>query len=229
MADTQDFQEKFKELIENRRSIRKFSNITVPQDLINEIISAGIWAPTGTNQQELKFLIVTDEELRKKFSEFKKIKTAPLILMIFIDFEKYYEAFGNVKYLRHKRTLPFVDTGMAMMNMILTAEAQGLNTVALNVSDSLWFDNIKNRSIIQKFLRRIAVKLRISAFGIEFFHDFCQQKLKIDMNRYIPSGSIAVGYSDKALNIETLVYKGKPVKRTAVKDYLIQQNENKTT
>jgi len=222
MTDVQDFKEKLKILIKNRRSIRKFSNTIVSQELINEIISSGIWAPTGTNQQELKFLVVTEEKLRIKFSKFKKIKTAPLIIMIFIDFEKYYESFGDIKYLRHKRTLPFVDTGMAMMNMILTSEALGLNTVALNVSDSLWFDNIKNRSIFQKILRRIAVKLRLSIFGIEFFQDFCQQHLEIDMKRYIPSGSIAVGYSDKALNIEKLVYKGKPVKRMSLENYILK-------
>ena len=43
-------------LIRSRRSVRTFDQEQpVTKEEIQKILEAGIWAPTGTNQQELRF------------------------------------------------------------------------------------------------------------------------------------------------------------------------------
>ena len=106
-------------LIKSRRSIRNFKNIDVNENEINKILEAGIWSPTGTNQQELKYLVIKDDQILKEFSKYKKIKTAKCVIMIFIDYENYYKDYGNLREHPHKRDLPYIDTGLSMMNMML--------------------------------------------------------------------------------------------------------------
>ena len=59
--------ESLSELIHQRRTIRVYDpakHLTWEQLL--KIIEAGIWAPTGSNQQELRFMIITDPEAIRK-------------------------------------------------------------------------------------------------------------------------------------------------------------------
>lgn len=45
--------------ISERRSIRKYKDIPVPQDLIEEILQAGILAPSSKNRQPWRFVVVS--------------------------------------------------------------------------------------------------------------------------------------------------------------------------
>ena len=47
--------------IVNRRSIRKYKNMDVPRYLIEEIIQAGILAPSSKNRQPWKFVVATGD------------------------------------------------------------------------------------------------------------------------------------------------------------------------
>lgn len=53
------------EAIYTSRALRRFKPDPVPDEAIFQIIDAGIRAPTGSNQQSWKFLIVKDAEKRK--------------------------------------------------------------------------------------------------------------------------------------------------------------------
>lgn len=46
--------------ITDRRSIRKYQNKDVPQNMIEEIIQAGMLAPSSKNRQPWEFVVVTD-------------------------------------------------------------------------------------------------------------------------------------------------------------------------
>lgn len=52
--------------IKGRRSIRRFKEVPVPADKLNEVLEAGRVAPSAGNRQPWKFVVVTDEETRKK-------------------------------------------------------------------------------------------------------------------------------------------------------------------
>ena len=46
--------------LKGRRSVRKYKEDAVPEDLMDEIIEAGLYAPTGMNRQEQLILKITE-------------------------------------------------------------------------------------------------------------------------------------------------------------------------
>lgn len=51
------------EAIKGRRSVRKYkADVTIPQEDIEAIIEAASWAPSSTNIQPWRFIVVTDRE-----------------------------------------------------------------------------------------------------------------------------------------------------------------------
>ena len=60
--------------IKGRRSVRAYIDKPVPKELIESVLEAGTWAPTGMNRQPWKFVIIENKELIKYISdETKKI------------------------------------------------------------------------------------------------------------------------------------------------------------
>ena len=51
------------ELIQQRRTIRRFKQDPVPEDLLIKMVDAGRLAPSGGNLQPLEFVVVNDSEL----------------------------------------------------------------------------------------------------------------------------------------------------------------------
>lgn len=64
----------FKDIIEKRRSIRKFSNKEVPDNLIKQIIYHGSIAPSGKNRQPWRFVVVKNKKIKAQISELMTIK-----------------------------------------------------------------------------------------------------------------------------------------------------------
>ena len=57
------------EAIKKRRSVRSYTSEAVPRDVIEAIIDAGNWSPTGHNQQRWRFVVVEDKAFRRKLIE----------------------------------------------------------------------------------------------------------------------------------------------------------------
>ncbi len=79
----------------NRRSVRSYTaKVPVPAD-IEQIIQAGMWAPSGMNNQPWKFKIISDGELKKGLAEYTKyskiIIQAPICICVFLDKEVMYD------------------------------------------------------------------------------------------------------------------------------------------
>lgn len=55
----------FEKVIFGRRSVRKFSDKSVEREKINKIIEAAIYAPSATNKQAWKFIIVDDKSKKE--------------------------------------------------------------------------------------------------------------------------------------------------------------------
>ena len=75
----------FLTLAKDRYSVRKLSEKTVPQDLLEKILEAGRCAPTAHNNQPVKiWLIQSDEGLEKVKStaDFPFLKTAPAVFAV---------------------------------------------------------------------------------------------------------------------------------------------------
>jgi len=56
------------DLLKKRCSVRKFKQITIPQDIIEYIIEAGRLSPSGGNEQSWMFGIVNDKDLINRIS-----------------------------------------------------------------------------------------------------------------------------------------------------------------
>ena len=67
--------EKLTELIKTRRSVRKFQNKPVPEDLLLKALELATWAPNGGNQQAWRFLIISNKGLIEKMADAVKGKT----------------------------------------------------------------------------------------------------------------------------------------------------------
>ena len=112
------------ESIKSRRSIRKFTAEPNDDETINQILSAGIWAPSGKNNQPWKFAVIKSEALRKSLAPLthytKIIENAPCCIAVFLD--------HNLSY---DRTKDCQAIGACIQNMLLTIHDMGLGAVWL--------------------------------------------------------------------------------------------------
>ena len=58
------------EVLLNRRAIRKFKPDAIPADVLDAVLEAGTFAPTGSGRQSPVILVVQDEE---KVNKVKKL------------------------------------------------------------------------------------------------------------------------------------------------------------
>ena len=59
----------FLEMIKTRRSTRSFKPDSVPEDLLDAVLEAGTYAPTGMNRQSPVIIAVSDKKYREKLSK----------------------------------------------------------------------------------------------------------------------------------------------------------------
>ena len=57
------------ENINNRRSVRNFTNKEISKEILETIIKAGNMAPSGSNVQPWRFVVITDPSARQKLAE----------------------------------------------------------------------------------------------------------------------------------------------------------------
>lgn len=98
------------EAIRIRRSIRKFVPDDVPEDMVNQMLEAARLAPSASNRQPWRFLVVRNREIRKQLSRICLgqgfIEEAPVVVVCFGDFERYSAT------ARKKRRQEFMDSGV---------------------------------------------------------------------------------------------------------------------
>jgi len=76
------------EVIERRRSIRRFRDDPVSDAIINELLNAARLAPSGTNTQALRFVVVTSPAMRAKLgtaTPYIFITRAPVVFVCCCD------------------------------------------------------------------------------------------------------------------------------------------------
>lgn len=113
------------ECVKTRRSIRKFSNVSVEFEKIGNILDAGRFAPSSGNLQDWKFILVTDQDKKKAIADacFQQVwmDDAPFIIVVCSDWKK------NQKFYGEKgEKFSTQNCAAAIENMLLTAHDQGL-------------------------------------------------------------------------------------------------------
>ncbi|MBN2059636.1 MAG: nitroreductase family protein [Deltaproteobacteria bacterium] len=80
----------FLDLMEKRRSIRKFKDIPVEKDKQDMLIETALRSPSSMGRNPWEFIVVTDKELLTKLSKAKQhgasfLKNAPLAIVVCAD------------------------------------------------------------------------------------------------------------------------------------------------
>lgn len=110
------------DLIKTRRSIRSFKSDMIPQEVIAQIIDAGIYAATAMNRQSPIIISVTNKEVRDRLSKLNAgvmgVKSdpfygAPVVLIVLAD-----KKCPNYVY----------DGSLVMGNLMLAAHALGIGS-----------------------------------------------------------------------------------------------------
>ena len=111
------------EAIQKRCSVRKYESRDIEQDKLRRVLEAGIAAPTASNRQELKFVVVSDPAVRAKLAEASEqewMESASVIIAV-VGLTPDRVMFCDV-------ASDPVDCAIAIDHMTLAAVAQGLGT-----------------------------------------------------------------------------------------------------
>jgi len=129
----------FTDVIRTRRSHRKFTEEKVPEDVLNRILEAACLAPTWSNKQGVRFLVVDDPEQLKKIGEAgqKWLAGVPMVIVAFI---KPKDSGVNTNGLEY---FP-VDVAIFLHQLILAATNEGLGTCWIG-----YFDEEKTKQVLK--------------------------------------------------------------------------------
>jgi len=114
------------EAIVGRRSVRRYKPDPVPKKLIEKILDAARWAPSGGNIQPWKFVVISDKKILEVVRKVSPgyLGATPLAILVCSDREKEYMVGGALG----RDYLSVADCSMAVENMLLAAHALGLGT-----------------------------------------------------------------------------------------------------
>jgi nitroreductase len=212
--------EKLKELIKERRSVREFNGEKISRDIIISVIEAGIWAPSGCNNQELRFLIIDDKEKIDEILEFKPFfKGVSCFVLIFYDMSL---PMSRRMYRKNRAEihLPYIDTGLALANMILYAKSLGIDSCIFNLSEYHFKKIQEKKALIKKLFDKVLIELELYRMIDKNFQFYLRKDLKILKNLEILCG-VAFGYARKYPDIRSEVHGGKEIMRKKVDSYII--------
>lgn len=126
------------DLIKSRRSIRKYTNETVPDNIINEIMESGRWAPSGTNNQPWRFVVIRNRSFKDQLSKMTHysaiVSGSDFCIAVFYN--------NPAGYHRDK---DLMSIGACIQNMLLYAHSLGIGSVWLG-------EILKNRDSIVEIL-----------------------------------------------------------------------------
>lgn len=116
----------FYEVVRTRRSIRSYKPDPIPEEVLNRILEVVRIAPSGSNRQPWKFIIVRDGGLKRRLASACQnqgfIADAPVVIVA-CGYNIHYNRGG---YMGDMSML--VDGSIAFTHLILAARAEGLGT-----------------------------------------------------------------------------------------------------
>ena len=110
--------------INKRRSVRRFLACDVEEDRLRRVLEAGLAAPSASNRQPWRFIVVRDPKKRKALAEAAKgqrfVGEAPVVVAACGVTPDYIMTCGQPAYS--------VDVSIAVDHMTLAAVGEGLGT-----------------------------------------------------------------------------------------------------
>ncbi len=116
----QEYKNKTLETIHTRTSVRSYSDKPIEEEILLELVKAGMAAPTGMNQQPWEFIIITEREVLTQLANFKKmLNTAQAAIVVVGHHDPKKE--GSIYWNQ--------DCSAATQNILLAAHSYGLGAV----------------------------------------------------------------------------------------------------
>jgi len=125
----------FHEFAKNHRSIRKYKNKPVPEEVLDRVLTTGTMASTSGNMQAYSIIVTTDTDLKEEllsphFNQ-EMVTEAPVLVTFCADFHRMREwikisgaenNFDNFMSFM----IASIDATLASQNVALAAESEGL-------------------------------------------------------------------------------------------------------
>lgn len=109
----------FERVLYERRSVRAWTEARVPDEAIQKVLDAGLWAAHACNLQSIRYLVIREENAPGLFRG-SDIPGGPVHLVVLQDMRVY----------RANPVMPesnqLLDAGAAAQNLVLAAHANGL-------------------------------------------------------------------------------------------------------
>lgn len=135
------------DFIKSRRSTRKFKNEMVPEELVEKVVEAGRYAPSGGNSQSTHFIVIENKEVLDKLAELAKTEFAKMEITAdtYKSLVHSINASKNGNYIFHYNCPVLIvtankknygnniaDCACALENMMLMANSLDLGSVWIN-------------------------------------------------------------------------------------------------
>jgi len=112
------------DLISLRKSVRNFSDKDIPEEVTTRILQAARLAPSASNRQEWRFVVVRDAKTRAKLAQAAREQTfvgeAPVVLACCAETDEHRMTCNQYCYP--------IDVAIAIDHITLCAVAEGLGT-----------------------------------------------------------------------------------------------------
>ncbi len=132
----------FLDMLLTRRSVRAYKPDPVPEALLEEVLRAGTYAPTGGGRQSPVLVAVTDKAARDEISRLNAAVMGK-------DTDPYYGAPVLVLALADPASSTWVeDASCALENMMLAAHALGLGSVWIHREREI-FDSEAGKALLR--------------------------------------------------------------------------------
>lgn len=140
IKEQEEIQMELQDVMEKRRSIRKYQKKEVAKELIEQIIEAAILAPTWKNSQTGRYHVITSQEMLEKvkwegLARFngENVEDAPvLIVETFVKNRSGFEKTGEPSN-ELGNGWGCYDLGLQTMNLLLKATELGLGTLVMGI------------------------------------------------------------------------------------------------
>lgn len=130
--------------LKERRSVRKYKADMVPQELIDQVINAGLYAASGHGTQEVIIVAVTNKEVRDKLAQMNReilgtssdcFYGAPVVLVVLGP--------------KSNKLTPY-DGSLVMGNLMQAAHAVGLGSCWINRAKEE-FDSEEGKQLLKEW------------------------------------------------------------------------------
>ena len=140
-----------KQIVE-RRSIRRYRPEPVPDEMVKQLLTAAIWAPSAHNRQPWRFVVMTSAETKQRLAtamgqrlrrdltadhvpqaviekdvgrSYQRITNAPLLILLCLTMADM-DSYPDPQRQQNEWIMASQSTAMAGQNLLLAAHALGL-------------------------------------------------------------------------------------------------------